>query len=443
MLRAILQPIFTSALRLFFSRIEVEGAERLPAHRAVLFVLNHPNALVDPLVLLTLSPRPVSFLAKEPLFRMPVMGTLVRAFDSLPVYRAVDQADPRKNAETFSRARAILERGGAIAIFPEGTTHSDSKLRPLKTGAARIALGAASAPGAMPLSVVPAGLYYTNKGTYRSKALLVFGEPIDVCPVEMGDDLPRAAVTALSEQIRAGLTAVTLNADNDEALNAVARAQQVFSEPDDSPDALTREFALRRRFVEGYEEYEAVIPERLGALQRRIADYERQVAEVGAVPDRIPVDEPSATGVRRQRLALALLALPAALGVATNAVPYRLIGFIGNRVVGRRDSTVVSTVKLLASLVVYPLLWSAVTGLAGVWLGVRAAALAAVLCPFTAWCAVQFDERRTRLRETLAPLSLRRRDPATFERLRGERRGIQEEIVDLGEALDATRDAKR
>lgn len=443
MLRPAIQSVLTFALRLFFSPIEVEGAARLPADRAVLFVLNHPNALVDPLVLLTVSPRPVSFLAKEPLFRTPVIGAIVRAFDSLPVYRAVDQADPRKNAETFSRARAVLARGGAIAIFPEGTTHSDSKLRPLKTGAARIALGAASAPDAVPLSVVPAGLYYTNKGTFRSKALLVFGDPIDVCPVESEGDPPRAAVTALSEQIRAGLMAVTVNADNDEALAAVARAQQVFSEPDDGPGALAREFALRRRFVEGYEEYERAMPERLRALEQRVAAYERQVAEVGAVPDRIPVDESTPKGVKRQRLGLVLLALPAAMGLALNWVPYHLIGRVCNQVVAKRDDTVVSTVKLFTSLFTYPLLWSALGVVVGIRFGIGAAAATALLCPLTAWCAVQFDERWTRLRETVAPLDLRRRDPASFEWLRRERRGIQEEIVALGEALDNARGGHR
>lgn len=443
MLRSVIQSVLTFALRIFFSRIEVEGAQRLPADRAVLFVLNHPNALVDPLILLTVSPRPVSFLAKEPLFRTPLIGVIVRAFDALPVYRAVDQADPRKNAETFSRARSVLERGGAIAIFPEGTTHSDSKLRPLKTGAARIALGAASAPGATPLAVVPAGLYYTNKGTFRSKALLVYGEPIDVCPVESDGEPSRAAVTALSEQIKTGLMDVTLNADHNDALTAVTRAQQVFSEPDDSAGALAREFALRRQFIEGYEEYERALPERLRALEQRVAAYERQVAEVGAVPDRIPVDESSPAGLQRQRLALALLALPAALGTVLNWLPYRLIGLVCNRVVAERDDTVVSTVKLFTSLVTYPLLWSALSVVAGIRYGIGAAAATALLCPITAWCAVQFDERWTRLREIVVPLALRRRDPAAFEWLRGERRAIQEEIAALGEALDTALDADR
>src|SRR5207245_3937136 len=98
-------------------RIEVAGRERVPPGGPVLFVLNHPSGLVDPLFILCLAPRPVSFLAKAPLFRMPGVGLLVRALDSLPVYRKQDAEDPQKNRATFEAARALLARGGTIAIF--------------------------------------------------------------------------------------------------------------------------------------------------------------------------------------------------------------------------------------------------------------------------------------------------------------------------------------
>src|SRR5262249_41615273 len=131
---------------------------------AIIFVLNHPNALVDPAFLLCLAPRKVSFLAKAPLFRIPVVGYLVRALDSLPVYRQQDEGqDVKRNVETFAVARKILTSGGAIGICPEGVSHDEPRLRPLKSGAARIALGAVSSGEPIDLQIVPAGLYYTEK----------------------------------------------------------------------------------------------------------------------------------------------------------------------------------------------------------------------------------------------------------------------------------------
>src|SRR2546425_13044320 len=111
---------------------------------------------------------------------MPVIGFFCRAFDAIPVHRRQDVgSDPSQNRETFDAARAVLARGGAIAIFPEGQSHSDPKLRPLKTGAARIAFGAAvGLAQSSPVRMVPAGLYYRAKRTFRSAALLHFGEPV-------------------------------------------------------------------------------------------------------------------------------------------------------------------------------------------------------------------------------------------------------------------------
>src|SRR5439155_166217 len=185
--RTLFRALFGLILRVFFRRIEVSGVERVPEHGPVIFVLNHPNGLIDPAFLLCLAPRRVSLLAKAPLFRMPVIGFFCRAFQAIPVHRRQDaSSDPSQNRETFDTARAVLARGGAIAIFPEGTSHSDPKLRPLKTGAARIAFGAAAAlAGSSPIRIVPAGLYYRAKRTFRSAALLYFGGPFAVDAVAL------------------------------------------------------------------------------------------------------------------------------------------------------------------------------------------------------------------------------------------------------------------
>src|SRR5216684_1051457 len=186
MLRRITCALLKLALRVDVRRIEVVGLDNVPRETPVIFVLNHPNALVDPAFLLCLAPRPVSFLAKAPLFRMPVIGYFVRALDSLPAYRRQDEGeDVSRNLETFAAARKLLARGGTIGIFPEGVSHNEPRLKALKTGAARIALGAVSSGEALDLRIVPVGLYYTEKTTFRSSALLHFGEPLSVARVTL------------------------------------------------------------------------------------------------------------------------------------------------------------------------------------------------------------------------------------------------------------------
>src|SRR2546425_5299810 len=161
MTRRIIVAILKFAMRVYFRRVEVVGLEHVPRKSPVIFVLNHPNALVDPAFLLSLAPRRVSFLAKSPLFRVPILGYFVRALDCLPVYRQQDEGeDVSRNREMFVAARELLARGGTIGICPEWVSHDEPRLRPIKTGAARIALGAVStvepngsklgAPGAPP-----------------------------------------------------------------------------------------------------------------------------------------------------------------------------------------------------------------------------------------------------------------------------------------------------
>src|SRR5436190_11128904 len=128
MIRWIICAVLRLALRIYFRRIEVAGLEHIPRDTPIIFVLNHPNALVDPAVLLCLTPRRVSFLAKVPLFRMPVLGYFVRALDSLPVYRRQDEGeDISRNQETFAAARDLLSRGGTIGICPEGVSHDEPR----------------------------------------------------------------------------------------------------------------------------------------------------------------------------------------------------------------------------------------------------------------------------------------------------------------------------
>src|SRR5258705_8756763 len=120
MIRRIIVALLRLALMIYFRRIEVTGLEHVPVESPVIFVLKHPNALVDPVFLLCVAPRRVSFLAKAPLFRMPVLGAFVRALDSLPVYRPQDEGqDVSRNNETFVVARKLLARGGTIGVCPE------------------------------------------------------------------------------------------------------------------------------------------------------------------------------------------------------------------------------------------------------------------------------------------------------------------------------------
>src|SRR5579863_5696789 len=158
-LEALIRWLAEALVRLYYPVRLVEGAERIPRDRPVVFVLNHPNGLLDPIVLRVATGRATRFLAKSTLFGNPLGRVAMSAFGSIPVYRAQEAGarapDASRNDEAFARCRA------ALALFPEGTSHSDPQLRPLKTGAARIALSAerevADGGGRLGAVIVPVG----------------------------------------------------------------------------------------------------------------------------------------------------------------------------------------------------------------------------------------------------------------------------------------------
>jgi len=141
--RQLIHAIISIALRLFFRRIEAVNVERVPRGGAIIFVLNHPNGLVDPALVFVSLSRRVSFLAKSTLYDNPIGAFILRAFEILPVYRRIDaDAKTQSNTSTFENCFELLHRERCIAIFPEGISHDQTKLQPIKTGAARIALSA-------------------------------------------------------------------------------------------------------------------------------------------------------------------------------------------------------------------------------------------------------------------------------------------------------------
>ena len=288
MIRRVICVLLRFALRIYFRRIEVAGLEHVPRDSPVIFVLNHPNALVDPVFLLCLTPRRVSFLAKAPLFRMPVLGFLVRALDSLPVYRSQDEGeDISKNRETFVLARKLLSRGGTLGICPEGVSHDEPRLKPLKTGAARIALGTVSGADSLNLKIVPAGLFYTAKTRFRSAALLYFGQPIDVEPVELDSagNPPRGATRVLSDRIERALRDVILEAEHKEALALIEKAERMFfSDEGGKKDerSLARELQMRRQFLDGYA-FHQPSPQTAASVPRRMRVLKGQ--ELNSRPD--------------------------------------------------------------------------------------------------------------------------------------------------------------
>ncbi|MGQ0713527.1 MAG: 1-acyl-sn-glycerol-3-phosphate acyltransferase [Gemmatimonadaceae bacterium] len=447
-----LSVVSSVALRVYY-RLHPAG-DTVPPNGPVLLVANHPNSLLDPAMVAFAARRPVRFLAKAPLFSDPLVGFLVRGAGSIPVYRKSD--DPSqiaRNEEMFRAVHAALAGGSAVGIFPEGLSHSDPSIAPLKTGAARIALGTMAAHG-IRVPIVPIGSVFRDKNTFRSEALVTVGQPIrwdDVSPDGASDG---NAVRELTRRIDEGLRDVTVNLERWEDAALVELAEAIYAaEFGKARDAAEWVGRLRRTtetlsHLRGA--HDGSIP-----LAKDITRYARVMQRLGLRP-RDLVEDPKRPGPLRwlmRRLPLGGVVPLAVLAIGTVVffLPYRLTGILEKRARPRDD--VRATHKLLAGAIVFPLWIVALAALAGVIAGPATGVVTLLALPalglLTLGLHEQWGDARVeaeryvtlrRRRETIEPLREQQRELALRLKAVLEQQATSRERAPLTHASAAPHD---
>ena len=370
---------------------------QLPAGPLVV-VANHPNSWMDALVIFCTAGRRVRPLARAPIFDRFVIGHVLRGLDGLPVYRPQDDPEQvHRNETTFDAAVAALGAGEAILVFPEGESHSDPGLAPLKTGAARIALRAEEARGwNLGLQVVPVGLTYRRKTAFRGRAAAYVGEAFPVAPWRHAyEEDPAAAVRALTDAIAEALERVTLILSDveDQALvdaaEALYAAERGLSEPGE--EALAARLPRLKLFEEGVNWLRAHDAERLSRLASAVASYRWRLLRLGIREGELPESSPMHLEARRigVQVTLAVLEIPLALlGLAAWYLPYaspRPLFWVYKPVYEAR-----ATVKLVHALVAFPLTYALWLALAWHTGGAALAAFVVVLLPLAGLAALHW-----------------------------------------------------
>ncbi|MDQ2746951.1 MAG: 1-acyl-sn-glycerol-3-phosphate acyltransferase [Acidobacteriota bacterium] len=459
--RQIIHAIISIALRLFFRRIEAVNVERVPKTGAMIFVLNHPNGLVDPALVFVSLPRRVSFLAKSTLYDNPIGAFLLRTFEILPVYRRIDaDAKSQSNAVTFDNCFELLERGRCIAIFPEGVSHDAPQLQKIKTGAARIALGAnrrmkdesgrmkANASDSsfiLPpssLKIVPVGLYYTSKTSFRSEALIRYGDVFEVEPIALDEngEPPREAVLELTAKIEKSLRDVTLNLETETELGALLRAEALFSSVFENlifKQTLTQTVERLQNLAARYKILEKNDPQKMRELNDKVVSYENKLKESGITTESLSVLQHPTRFVFRYlilRVALLVILAPfAVIGAIIHSPAYFFSSLLG-RIFNTHDTdTAGSSSTIIAAIGLMPLTWL-IAALIMLyffdWQIALAAIPATILCGYI---ALRSSETLIDLRVWLKAAWLLFRQRALFLRLLVQRENLQKEIGEAGE----------
>jgi len=420
--------VLASRITGVYYQLQIDGPP-VPARGPVLLVANHPNSLLDPALVAAAARRPVRFLAKSPLFSDSSVGWLVRGSGSIPIYRAVDDpTQTARNEEMFRAVFAALASGAAVGLFPEGTSHSAPALAPLKTGAARIALGAAAGVGGA-FPIIPVGLSFRAKERFRSAALALRGTPIEWADLAGRSASDAEAVRELTARIDVALRDLTLNLERWEDAPLIEMADLIYAVEHGAPVDSVHRFERMRAITEALARLRRGEDPEAAALARELTRHRRTLAVLGLGPAELhapPSPAAAPLWVLRQA-AFALLAVPlAAIGIALFWTPYRLTGIAEAR--ARPEHDVRSTYKVLAGALAF-LLWIVLlSAIAGVLLGWRAGLLALVALPplgvltlslLEHWRSAREDARRylVFVRRAQLVVALRARQRALAHRL--------------------------
>jgi 1-acyl-sn-glycerol-3-phosphate acyltransferase len=418
-----------------FHRIERKGSE-IPGG-PVLVVANHPNALLDPLVIFRTAGRPTRPLARSGLFEQLFVGAMLRLLGGLPVYRRQDDATQmHRNETTFDAAIDALRRGEAVQIFPEGISHSEPALMSIRTGAARIALAAeAGAEWALGLQIVPIGLTYRRKQRFGGDVLAVIGSPFEIVGYrEQFERDPNEAVRELTEEVARQLQVVTLNLTDSEDLELIETAERLYTREKGMHRWREREAAADRlprlqAFARGLAWLRANDPPRHTRLERTLRLYQQGLGLFGAteadVPPRYRMGEVVWYAIR-EGLALLLL-FPLALVGAVVWTPVYLAPIPVLRA-KRPAFESIATWKLATGFFSVPL--TCLVGAAIVWwvADTTMAIGALLLLPILGLAVIAFARRWRRVREdTLIFLRAVGR-PRSLDRMAGLRSELASEF---------------
>ncbi|HVX40517.1 MAG TPA: lysophospholipid acyltransferase family protein [Gemmatimonadaceae bacterium] len=455
---SILRALAALALRWYYRDIQVDGIERLPRQRPLLLAVNHPNALVDALLVGCVVPRRVMITAKSTLFANPIGGALLRWVGVVPLRRAADEADvtdrpnPARNRGTFEAVHDALRHGGAVLVFPEGITHDEPSLAPLKTGAARMALHCRKAGDVPDLAIVPIGLTFERKEAPRTRVLVRVGEPIVVSDWTPPTGVaPAAAMTA---EIETRLRAVTANyASSDDAARAVHLASLIASMFDDAPAigaagrSLGVEAAIARR-VDRIERAlragDQVLAAQARALEERLEAFGREVKSRGILIEDVAISRDLTPGVRftLREGWLLLIGGPIALwGRLNHWLPIRAARAVAMRSI---DSAADPAMRTLVAGTAFVLLtYIAQTAIVYALWGGGIALAYFVSLPIAGDLNFALSDRVRRARRRARAYLAFRRDPGLQQRWLRELEELRVSVVRLDRAFSAARSDSR
>jgi len=325
-------------LSLFFHQIEVRHGQNIPTSGPTIFVANHPNSTMDGLILTTLTRRLVHYIGHAGLFSNRAKAWFLQSCGLIPVHRCPREEDKRKvNVEAFQSCFQVLEKGGAISIFPEGISAEARHIHKLKTGTARIVLEAERRNNyKLGVQLIPIGLHFFSRSRFRSKVLVNIGQPLKLEPYFVLNDKHNIkAVKDLTGEIQKRLEDLTVNVPHPELEQVVKNLEIVYRDEllkevkadKKSPSSGVMAFVISQKMAECCAYYHEHQPHRVRHTEKMLHDYLRKLKRF-RLKD-VMIREKTSLGqllkIEIVNIGKTVVGFPlAAYGLINNYLPYRL-----------------------------------------------------------------------------------------------------------------------
>lgn len=322
------------AVKTFFDRITIRHRSRLPDSGPVIFVANHPNTMIDPLVIGYAVNRDLTYLAKSTIFKRPLNHWILSKLRLVPVFRRMDNPnETAKNERTFEKCYRILEQGDAFLIFPEGVSTGEQTINKIKTGAARIGFGAEQRNDfSLGVQIVPVGISYSDITKFRSDVTIRFGRPIelsDYFDLYKKDEIK--AVKEVTGHIDEALHKLTLTLEHLEIESIVESINNIYRrelavELGKAKSKGVSDFSITKGLINAVEWFYRRYPERVEQFRSDLDQYLRNLNRLHVKDEFLqPQGNASPLTHRLRMIMILLLGFPLFIfGLVNNYIPHKI-----------------------------------------------------------------------------------------------------------------------
>lgn len=362
MLYKIFTWLFHLTTKAYFRSIYLQGKEWIPPKgKPVIFAANHPSSFMDPILLAVHLKRALYFLVRGDVFKNKIARLLFDKLHMIPVYKP-DQSpvQTHKNEMIFEKCHAHLGRNSTVMIFPEGTSKTERRLRPIKTGVARIALGAEAKHNfELDLTILPIGLNYSNPHYFKSDVFVNIGEPIQVSEYqEIYIKDPREGVLQLTERVKKELEKRIVIIEDERLEKLIQQIEILYRSKlrDESKleGKAIQDFYLSQDIVKAVEYYAENNPELLKDFEQKITFYLKELKGLKIRDTQIRTSSVSFKFI--WTMVYFTVGFPVFLyGFITNVIPFKLAEFISGKILIREDF--VGSIKIAVGMLVFLIIY--------------------------------------------------------------------------------------